>query len=395
MDLSYNAEDEQFRSELRGWLEANIPREWSRPGFWSSLDREEAFALRRDWEARKAEAGWAGISWPTEYGGRGGTPAQKAIYDEETVRASVPYTVNPLGLTFLAPSVMVFGTEEQKKTIIPDLLFNRVIWCQGFSEPGAGSDLAALSTRAEDQGDHWLVNGQKVWTTNAMHGDWIFTLVRTNPDAPRHAGISMLLIDMHAEGVEARPLKQMSGESEFGEVFFTDVRVPKSSILGPVDKGWEVAMVLLSFERGSSAMGQYTGFRRELDQVAALAKGRERFGKPAAEDPQLRQKLGASLVELELLKLHSLHILTAVEQGRELGFEASMTKLQWSEAHQDLGELFLDVAELSGQETTGEDFAGLDPLQHSALWSRSETIWGGSSQVQRNVVAERVLGLPR
>jgi alkylation response protein AidB-like acyl-CoA dehydrogenase len=242
VDLSYRAEDEQFRSELRSWLEANIPAEWSQPGFWGSLDREEAFGLRRAWEAKKAEAGWAGISWPTEYGGRGGTPAQKAIYDEETVRASVPYTVNPLGLTFLAPSVMVFGTEDQKKTIIPDLLFNRVIWCQGFSEPGAGSDLAALQCKAEDMGDHWLVNGQKVWTTNAMHGDWIFAMVRTNPDAPRHAGISMLLIDMHAEGVEARPLRQMSGESEFGEVFFTDVRVPKSSILGPVDKGWEVAM---------------------------------------------------------------------------------------------------------------------------------------------------------
>lgn len=393
MDLSYRAEDEQFRRDLRGWLEANTEPAWREPGYWSRQDGEEAFAFRRAWEARKAEAGWAGISWPTEYGGRGGTPAQKAIYDEETVRAAIPPTVNPLGLTFLAPSVMVYGTEEQKRTIIPDLLFNRVIWCQGFSEPGAGSDLAALQTRAEDHGDHWLVNGQKVWTTNAMHGDWIFTLCRTNPDAPRHAGISMLLIDMHAEGVEARPLKQMSGASEFGEVFFTDVHVPKDSILGPVDKGWEVAMVLLSFERGSSAMGQYTAFRRELDQVASLAASRERFGRPAAEDPVLRQKMGSLLAELELLKLHSLHVLTAVEQGRELGFEASMTKLQWSETHQDLGELFLDVAELAGQETP--DGERLDPLLGSALWARSETIWGGSSQVQRNVVAERVLGLPR
>jgi len=392
VDLSYSAEDEQFRTDLRAWLDANIPAEWKQPGFWDSLDKEEAFRLRREWEAKKAEAGWAGISWPKEYGGYGGTPAQKAIYDEETVRAQAPMTVNPLGLTFLAPSVMVFGTEEQKKTIIPDLLFNRVIWCQGFSEPGAGSDLAALSTRAEDKGDHWLVNGQKVWTTNAMHGDWMFTLCRTNPDAARHNGISMLLIDMHAEGVDPRPLKQMSGASEFGEVFLTDVRVPKDQILGPVDEGWKVAMVLLSFERGSSAMGQYTGFRRELDAVAQVATQRERFGKKAAEDPVLRQKMGSILAELELLKLHSFHILTAVEQGRELGFEASMTKLQWSETHQDLGELYLDVAELAGQETAGED---LDPLLMSALWSRSETIWGGSSQVQRNVVAERVLGLPR
>lgn len=286
---------------------------------------------------------------------------------------------------------MVYGTEQHKKDIIRPLLFNEVIWCQGFSEPGAGSDLAALSTRAEDESDHWLVNGQKVWTTNAMHGDWIFAMCRTSPDAPRHAGISMLLIDMHSEGVEARPLKQMTGASEFGEVFFTDVRVPKENVLGPVGKGWEVAMRLLSFERGSSAMGQYTAFREELGAVAALAKSRRRFGKPAAEEPVLRQKMAQSLVELELLRLHSLHVLTKVEQGVELGFEASLTKLQWSETHQDLGELFLDVAELEGQEQT----PAMHLLQDSALWSRSETIWGGSSQVQRNVVAERVLGLPR
>jgi alkylation response protein AidB-like acyl-CoA dehydrogenase len=240
-------------------------------------------------------------------------------------------------------------------------------------------------------GDHWLVNGQKVWTTNAMHGDWIFAMCRTNPDAPRHAGISMLLIDMRSEGVESRPLKQMTGASEFGEVFFTDVRVPKENVLGPVDKGWEVAMVLLSFERGSSAMGQYTAFRRELDAVIRVAKERARNGEPAASDPVLRQKMAQSLIELELLKLHSLHVLTKVEQGVELGFEASLTKLQWSETHQDLGELFMDVAELDGQEVHGQ----LSRLQASALWSRSETIWGGSSQVQRNVVAERVLGLPR
>ena len=245
--------------------------------------------------------------------------------------------------------------------------------------------------RAEDKGDHWLVNGQKVWTTNAMHGDWIFALCRTKPDAPKHAGISMLLIDMRSEGVEARPLRQMSGASEFGEVFFTDVKVPKDSILGPVDGGWDVAMTLLSFERGSSAMGQYTSFRAGLETVAALAKSRQRFGRPASEEPTLRQKMAAVLVELELLKLHSLHVLTKVEQGVPLGFESSLTKLQWSEAEQDLGELFLDVAELEGQ----EDNAALKPLLDEALWSRSVTIWGGSSQVQRNVVAERVLGLPR
>lgn len=391
MDLSFSDADEQFRSELRGWLDTSLPPDWRDGSVFGGKTDDEAFDLRRGWEADKAKAGWAGIAWPTEYGGRGGTPTQKAIYDEELARAKAPHTVNPLGLTFLAPTVMVYGTEEQKKQIIRPLLFNEVIWCQGFSEPGAGSDLAALSTRAEDHGDHWLVNGQKVWTTNAVHGDMIFALCRTNPDASRHAGISMLLIDMHAEGVEARPLQQMTGAKEFGEVFFTDVRVPKENVLGPVDKGWEVAMVLLSFERGSSALGQYTSFRGELDDITRYAANRQRFGAPAIDDPVLRQKLASSLVELELLRLHSLSILTKVEQGVELGAESSVTKLQWSETHQDLGEVFLDVAELEGQEVHG----GLSPLQDAALWSRSETIWGGSSQVQRNVVAERVLGLPR
>jgi len=391
VDLTYRTEDEQFRLEFRGWLDEHLPAEWRTGAFWAAKNDDEAFELRRSWETDKARAGWCGIQWPTEYGGRGGTPAQKAIYDEEMARASAPHTVNPLGLTFLAPTVMAYGTAAQKADIIRPLLFNEVIWCQGFSEPGAGSDLAALSARAQDMGDHWLLNGQKVWTTNAMHGDWIFAMCRTNPDAPRHAGISMLLIDMHSDGVEARPLKQMTGASEFGEVFFTDVRVPKENVLGPVDKGWEVAMVLLSFERGSSAMGQYTAFRRELGAVVQVAKDRTRNGVPAAGDPVLRQKMAQSLIELELLKLHSLHVLTKVEQGVELGFEASLTKLQWSETHQDLGELFLDVAELDAQHVDGH----LSPLQTSALWSRSETIWGGSSQVQRNVVAERVLGLPR
>jgi alkylation response protein AidB-like acyl-CoA dehydrogenase len=391
MDLSYTEADEAFRAELLAWLAESLPAQWREPGFWASMDDAAAFDLRRAWEADKARAGFAGIQWPTEYGGRGGTAGQKAVYDEEMARAHAPETVNPLGLTFLAPTVMMFGTEEQKRDIIKPLLFNEVIWCQGFSEPGAGSDLAALSTRAERDGDHWVVNGQKVWTTNARQGDRIFALVRTNPDAPRHAGISMLLIDMHSPGVEARPLRQMSGASEFGEVFFTDVRVPIDSVLGPVDKGWEVAMTLLSFERGSSAMGQYTAFRRQLGDVARLAARMQRDGRPAAADPVLRQRLAAVYTELELLKLHSLHVLTQVERGRDLGAESSMTKLQWSETHQDLGELFTDVAGVAGQEVGPE----LAQLQAMFLWSRSETIWGGSSQIQRNIVAERVLGLPR
>ncbi|MDQ1650386.1 MAG: hypothetical protein QOG60_2443 [Frankiaceae bacterium] len=390
MDLTYSEADEAFRAEFRAWLDANLPQEWRTHAFWSTKSESETFDLRRQWEADKAKAGWAGIQWPKEYGGRGGTPSQKAIYDEEMNRAHAPTTVNTLGLTFLAPTVMAIGTDEQKREIIGPLLRNEVIWCQGFSEPGAGSDLAALSTRAELDGDAYVVNGQKVWTTNALHADRMFTMVRTSQESSKHHGITMLLIDMHADGVDARPLKQMTGNEEFGEVFLTDVRVPADQVLGEVGAGWNVAMLLLSFERGSSAIGQYTHFRDQLDAVIATAKAN---GK--AKDPIIRQRIATIAAELELLKLHSLHILTQVEQGRELGFESSMTKLQWSETHQDLGELYMDVVGYSGQQVPGTPTQDLDPLQEMFLWSRSETIWGGSSQVQRNIVAERVLGLPR
>ena len=322
MDLSYTAEEEQFRAELRTWLADNIPAEWTEPGFWKSVDDDESFRLRRDWEAAKTAAGFSGIEWPTEYGGRGGTPGMKAIYDEEMVRARAPQTVNVLGLTFLAPTIMAIGTPEQKAEIIGPMLRNEVIWCQGFSEPGAGSDLAAVATRGVHDGDDFVVNGQKIWTTNAVHGDKIFTIVRTEPGSERHKGLSMLLIDMDQPGVEARPLKQMSGASEFGEVFFTDARVSAAECLGELGDGWRTAMLLLSFERGASGMSQYTEFRRQYDEIVAVAKrlGRDR-------DPVLRDRLARVLTDLECLRLHAMHVLTQVEQGRDLGFEASMTKL--------------------------------------------------------------------
>ncbi|MBN9735721.1 MULTISPECIES: acyl-CoA dehydrogenase family protein [unclassified Pseudonocardia] len=390
MDLTFTAAEEEFRSELRSWLSANIPQEWTRSGFWESLDDDESFRLRRDWERDKADAGFAGIQWPTEYGGRGGTPGMKAIYDEEMVRAHAPRTVNPLGLTFLAPTVMAIGTDAQKKEIIGPLLRNEVVWCQGFSEPGAGSDLAALSTKGVRDGDDFVVNGQKVWTTNAVHGDKIFTMVRTEAGSEKHRGISMLLIDMDQPGVTARPLRQMSGASEFGEVFFDDARVAAADCLGEIGDGWRTAMLLLSFERGASGISQYTEFRRQYDEIAAVARtlGRD-------TDPVVRDDLARVLTELECLKLHSMHVLTQVEQGRDLGFEASMTKLQWSEAFQDLWEVYDRILGEHATLDTLPDGTDLRPLHGQAMWSRSVTIWGGSSQVQRNITAERVLGLPR
>jgi len=396
MDLRFSKDDEDFRRELRTWLDKALPQDMREASFWAAKSDDEQFQIRRDWEAGKAAAGFAGIVWPTEYGGRGGTPTMKAVYDQEMAQASAPSTVNALGLTFLAPTVMRLGSEDQKREIIKPLLHNEVIWCQGFSEPGAGSDLAALQMKADKQGEEYVLNGQKIWTTNAMHGDKIFAMVRTGESGgSRHAGISMLLVDMHQKGVEARPLKQMTGASEFGEVFFTDATCPTSEVLGGEGNGWQTAMLLLSFERGSSAIGQYTEFHKQWEEVVKLAGQVQRDDRPAAQDPVLRQKLASSLIDLECLKYHSWHILTQTSKGKDLGFEASMTKMMWSEAFRQVSDTYEAVLGTGFQVPDPQPGLSVEELTMMAMWSRSCTIWGGSQQVQRNIVAERVLGLPR
>jgi alkylation response protein AidB-like acyl-CoA dehydrogenase len=396
VDLRFSKEDEDFRSEFRSWLGTALPAEMRTLEWWRPKSDDEQFQVRRDWEAKKADAGFCGIQWPTEYGGRGGSPTMKAIYDEEMAKANAPRSVNPLGLAFLGPTVMAIGTDQQKRDIIKPLLHTEVIWCQGFSEPAAGSDLAALQMKAEPQGENYLLNGQKIWTTNAMHGDKIFTLARTSAgEGKRHQGISMLLVDMHQDGVDARPLKQITGESEFGEVFFTDALCPVDDILGGEGNGWQTAMLLLSFERGSSAIGQYTEFRGQWDEVVSIAQQVERDGRKASEDPVLRQQLANSLVDLECLKYHSWHVLTQSSQGKDLGFEASMTKMMWSETFRKVSDTYEAVLGGAFQVPDPQPGLSLEELTTLALWSRSCTIWGGSAQVQRTIVAERVLGLPR
>jgi hypothetical protein len=396
LDLCDSDGDVEFRAGLRDWLDDHIPLEWRRPGFWAKVPEHESFLLRREWEASKAKAGWSGVDWPAEYGGRGGTPTQKAIHDEEMGRARAPASVNRPGVVFLAPTVMKIGTEEQKRRIITATLHNEIIWCQGFSEPDAGSDLAALRTRATDDGDAWILNGQKVWTSYGHRADRMFCLARTSPSPSQkpHRGLTMLLFDMSLPGIEVRPIRQLSGSLDFCEVFFTDVRVPKGNVLGEVGEGWNVAMLLLSFER-SSAVEKYAQFRPELDDLVQLARGTYRDGSLASSDRLFRQRIGQLVIDLELLYLHALHVLTKVERGEALGAESSVTKLQWSETHQDMGELFADLSGLASM--IGEPAAalGISARQQQYLWSRAETIYGGSSQVQRNIIAERLLNLPR
>jgi alkylation response protein AidB-like acyl-CoA dehydrogenase len=395
MDLTYTDAEDLFRRDFRSWLDANLPQEWRSKEYWARLTEDDSFAQRRAFEAGKAKAGWSGIDWPREYGGYGGTPVQKAIHDEEMGLARAPASVNRLGLVFLAPTIMAIGTEQQKRDLIPSILSCDVIWCQGFSEPGAGSDLAAISTRATDEGDHWLLNGQKVWTSNARFGDKMFCLARTSREESRQRGLTMLLFEMDLPGVEVRPITEMSGAQDFGEVFFTDVRVPKDGVLGEIGQGWSVAMLLLSFERGSSAVEKYHEFRPEFEDLLALARSPFTPGGAPRHDAVSRQRIAHVYAELELLRLHSLYVLTKVEQGVDLGVESSLTKLQWSETHQDMWEVAMDLLGEESQVGSSETRLGVTPFQQAYLRSRAETIYGGSSQVQRNIIAERILNLPR
>ena len=389
MNLALTDEELAFRDEMRTFFTTQIPAEIrERYARGEEVGKEGFIESQRILNAN----GLATPHWPVEWGGRDWTPVQKHIWLDELQLASVP---EPLAFntSMVGPVIAAFGSQEQKEKFLPPTANLDIWWCQGFSEPEAGSDLASLKTRAVRDGDDYVVNGQKIWTTNAMHGDKIFTIVRTEPGSERHKGLSMMLIDMDQPGVEARPLKQMSGASEFGEVFFTDARVPAKDCLGEFGAGWRTAMLLLSFERGASGISQYTEFRRQYDAIVGLARALGRH-----TDPVLRDRLARVLTDLECLRLHSMHVLTQVEQGRDLGFEASMTKLIWSETFQDLWEVYEDLlgeAATLDEVSTDSGAVDLRPLHAQALWSRSVTIWGGSSQVQRNVTAERVLGLPR
>ena len=350
--------------------------------------------MRRQWEREKAEAGFAGIDWPVEYGGRGGTPGMQAVYDQEMIAAGAPRSANGLGLNYLAPTIAAIGTDAQKQELIRPLLFNDTIWVQGFSEPEAGSDLAAIRTSGVRDGDEFVVNGQKIWTTQAKYGDRVFALVRTEPGSTRHEGLSLLLIDIHQPGVEARPLKTMSGEEEFGELFFTDARVHVDDCVGGIGNGWRTAMLLLSFERGASGFGFHATMRRSLESMLPVLR-QARDGR-AMQDPVVRQKFGAALADVECLRYHALSVLTRIEQRPRPRFRG--VDDQAALVRDDAGPLGgLRRRARSGDVTVADPFdtGGLEHLQAAALYSRSVTIWGGSAQVQRNVIADRVLALPR
>ena len=385
MDLTYSQEDEAFRAEVRSWLEEHLGGEFSHLRGKGGPGREhEAHDERIEWDRHLAKHGWTCIGWPEEYGGRGLPLFQQVIFHEEYARANAPARVNHLGEELLGPTLIAFGTDEQKQRFLPKIAAVEEFWCQGYSEPGAGSDLAAVATKARLEDDHWVIDGQKVWTSLAHQADWCFVIARTEPGSERHRGLSYLLVPMDQEGVDIRPINQLTGTSEFNEVFFTGARTDADLVVGGEGNGWKVAMGTLGFERGISTIGQQVGFQRELDALLDLARANGTF-----DDPVLRDRLAKAQVELEVIRLNALRTLSEDQAPQQ----ASISKLLWANWHRTLGDLAMQVrgkASLS----TGADY-DLDEWQRLYLFTRADTIYGGSDEIQRNILAERVLGLPR
>jgi alkylation response protein AidB-like acyl-CoA dehydrogenase len=397
MHLNYTPEDERFRDEVRAWLEANLPRDWEKTANADAENADEWMAFLKGWQRKLYDAGWAGISWPKEYGGRGATINEQLIFTEEMARAKAPNLMNvSIGIELVGPAIIHHGTEEQKKRYLPKILSAEEIWSQGFSEPGAGSDLASLQTRAVVEEDHFVVTGQKVWTSWAEYSDYSILLARTDPDAPKHKGISFLLVDMKSPGITIRPTVQITGEAEFSEVFFDGVRVPRENLVGELNHGWMVAMTVLMHERGTSAIGYQIRFRSELDELIELSKSFERDGRPACEDPLMRQKLAQAFIEVEILKYNIYRSATEIKRSGRPGPESSIIKLFWSEMDRRQKEVAMEMLGPYSQLVKGSNRAvHQGKWQRAFLWSRAGTIYAGSSEIQRNIIAERVLGLPR
>lgn len=384
MDFSYPAEVERFRGELRDWLSANLTDELVAARRSAGRD-DAAFEMLRGWNHSMADAGWAAVSWPREYGGRGATVLEQLVYTEETTRARAPVPLNIIGLNNIAPAMMRYGTEDQRHTLLPRMMRADDIWCQGMSEPEAGSDLAALRTRAVRSADEFVVNGQKIWTSLGHRADWCQLYVRTDPDAPKHKGISCLIVDMALPGIEARPLVTLNGDTDFAEVFFHDVRVPADALLGPLNEGWQVATTTLSHERaGAARLYAEMQVRLEelIDDLAAAEPG-------ALQDPVTLRRLGEIGLRIKYLEVLCQRSISATLHGGSektaLG-SASLAKTLWGEIGQALAALAFDVL--------GGRAAGV-PWAHYRLTSRALTIAGGTSQINKNITAQRVLGLPR
>ena len=393
MDFKFSPEDEAFQQEFRSWLEHNIPRDW-RDDELHDPDTLEEFERRRAWHRRLYNGGWMCIHWPQEYGGRGASLIQQVIYQQELDRAKVPPTVNFQGIARVGPTLMQWGTPEQKQRYIPKIPPAEEIWCQGLSEPDHGSDLAAVETRAVDRGDHFLVNGSKVWTSNAHRADFTTLLCRTDPDAPKHKGLSYLLVDMKSPGITVRPLVQITGESGFNQVFFDDVQVPLANLVGEKNRGWMVAMTNMMFER--TIHGGRTDMMVEVRQLTELAKKGDRGGRPAWEDSYVRQSLARFACEAAALKYTSFRQLTSQLKGLPPGPEGSIMKLGTSGLNLRMQEFAMELLGPYSQfEYQASRAIDRGKWSHRMLAARRGTIAAGTNEIQHNIIGERVLKLPK
>jgi alkylation response protein AidB-like acyl-CoA dehydrogenase len=391
MNFAYSAADERFRDRLRTWLAVHCPARAERvPHDEASLAEEVAFL--RDWQRRLHDAGYVGLLWPREYGGRGAPPTQQAILNQELARARAPQLINRVGVNNTGPTLIAHGTEAQKRRLLPPILSGDELWCQLFSEPNAGSDLAALRTRAEPDGDDFTVSGQKVWTSYAQFATWGILLARTDPSAPKHRGITYFVLDMASPGITIRPLRQATGSTEFSEVFLDGVRVPRDHVVGEVNQGWEIALTTLAHERGTGfAFKEQVLQKIAVEDLVRLARARGR-----ATDPTVRQAIARGWVEVEIMGLMNCRTLTRLERGGEPGPESSLVKLFWASLTQRLHELALELEGPYAALVASSAHAVEDGRwQQAFLWSRVGSIAGGTSEVQANIIAQRILGLPR
>jgi alkylation response protein AidB-like acyl-CoA dehydrogenase len=397
MNLDYTPEEQRFRLEVRNWIDSNLSPDWEEISRRQAENMDAWMAFLKDWQHKLHHAGWAGISWPKEYGGRGATINEQLIFTEEMAKTKAPNLMNvSIGIELVGPAIIHHGSEEQKQRYLRKILSAEEIWAQGFSEPGAGSDLASLQTKAVIDGDHFVVTGQKVWMSWAEYSDFCILLARTDPDVPKHKGISCLLIDMKSAGITIRPTVQITGEAEFSEVFFDGVRVPRENLVGGLNQGWNVAMTVLMHERGTSAIGYQIRFRNELDDLIRLAQSHERDGRRVSEDPAFRRKLAQAFIEVEVLKYNIYRSATQMVRSGKPGPESSIVKLFWSEMDRRQKLLGMEMLGMYSQLVNGSEWAvdhGKWP--RAFLWSRAGTIYAGSSEIQRNIIAERVLGMPR
>src|SRR6185503_2768064 len=394
MDLNYTPEDVAFRKQVRAWLEQNLP-----------ADPLRGLAERKVWHRKLYEAGYLGMGWPKEYGGQGARPMEQAIVADEMARSGAPSPTNGLGLGIVGPTIVVHGNEWQKKRYLQKILTAEEMWCQLYSEPNSGSDLASLKTSAEDKGDHFVVNGQKIWTSGGKVADWGLLLARTDSKVAKHKGISCFLMSMRQPGVEVRPLKQMTGSSEFCEVFMTGARVEKENQIGRLGEGWAIANTTLGYERGGRSLARISAYSAQYNHLVNAARRLKRHGKALIESPLIRQNLGKIWADLEVERYNALRILTQLEKGEHPGAGGSLTKLSYSEFEKRFMEVAQEILGAYGQLTDGAppelaleiDTAVGDQgtWAYAFLWSRAGTIYAGSSEIQKNVIGERILGLPK